>query len=219
MSLADRKKREKKQRRNDIISAAEKLFFSRGYDNVSMNDIADEVELSKATLYLYFKDKESLFFAIVLRGAEILYTRYRDCSKLDCTGLDKIRAMGQSIIEFSQEYPDHFRMLCYSGSERFYNTDNDDAKQILELTAKNIELMREAFEEGMKDGTARDDLNPLEMAIYMCITGLSIMNPDPRWKMMLKAAGISQYQFVNDFRRFIAPSIKSSRKVDTKNEV
>ncbi len=217
MTLADRKEREKKQRRNDITNAAEKLFISRGYDNVSMNEIADEVELSKATLYLYFKDKEALFFAIVLRGAEILYEKFRDCSKLDRSGLDKIRAMGQSIIEFSQEYPDYFRMLCYSGSERFYNTDNDDAKHILELTAKNIELMRDAFEEGIQDETARNDLNPLEMAIYMCITGLSIMNPDPRWKMMLKAAGISHSQFVNDFRRFIAPSIKYSSKADTEN--
>jgi AcrR family transcriptional regulator len=217
LTLADRKEREKKRRRNDITNAAEELFFSRGYDNVSMNEIADAVELSKATLYLYFKDKEALFFAIVLRGAEILYEKFRDCSKLDRSGLDKIRAMGQSIIEFSQEYPDYFRMLCYSGSERFYNTDNDDAKQILELTAKNIELMRDAFEDGIQDGTARNDLNPLEMAIYMCITGLSIMNPDPRWKMMLNAAGISHSQFMNDFRRFIAPSIKSSSKADTEN--
>ena len=51
MSLIDRKEREKEQRRNDIINAAEKLFFSKGYDNASMNDIANEVELSKATLY------------------------------------------------------------------------------------------------------------------------------------------------------------------------
>ncbi len=40
MALADRKEREKEQRQRDIINAAEKLFFSRGYDNVSMNDIA-----------------------------------------------------------------------------------------------------------------------------------------------------------------------------------
>jgi TetR/AcrR family transcriptional regulator len=40
VTLADRKEREKEQRRSDIINAAEKLFFSRGCDNVSMNDIA-----------------------------------------------------------------------------------------------------------------------------------------------------------------------------------
>lgn len=61
MSVVSRRQREKEQRRKDIIAAAEKLFFKKGYDNVSMNDIAKEVELSKATLYLYFDNKEALF--------------------------------------------------------------------------------------------------------------------------------------------------------------
>ena len=45
MSITDRREREKKQRQHDIINAAEKLFFSKGYDEVSMKDIALEVEL------------------------------------------------------------------------------------------------------------------------------------------------------------------------------
>ncbi len=207
MTLADRREREKEQRRSDIINAAERLFFSRGYDSVSMNDIASDVELSKATLYLYFRDKESLFFAIVLRGARILNAIYTECSKLDITGIEKIKAMGYGFYEFTKNYPDHFRMLCYSGSERFCNADNDDAKEILELTGKNIELIRKAFEEGMEDGTVRNDLDPLEMAVYLCTTRLSIMNLDPCWRMALQAGGISYDKFLKDFRHFIAPSI------------
>ncbi|HNS26422.1 MAG TPA: helix-turn-helix domain-containing protein, partial [Methanobacteriaceae archaeon] len=46
MSIIKRREREKRQRENAIINAAEKLFFSKGYDDVSMNDIAREVELS-----------------------------------------------------------------------------------------------------------------------------------------------------------------------------
>jgi len=65
MTVAERKHREKAQRREDILNAAEKLFFSRGYDNVLMDEIANEVDLTKATLYLYFNDKESLFFFLV----------------------------------------------------------------------------------------------------------------------------------------------------------
>jgi TetR/AcrR family transcriptional regulator len=214
LTLADRKEREKEQRRRDIINGAEKLFFSRGYDNVSMNDIANEVELSKATLYLYFRDKESLFFAIVLRGARILNAIYMDCSKLDITGIKKITAMGQGFHEFTENYPDYFRMLCYSGSERFCNADNDDAKEIMELTRDNIELLSNAFKEGIEDGTIRSDLDHLEMAIYLCVTRLSVLNLDPRWKMALQSVGISYDQFVKDFRRFISPSIVNYKKDD-----
>lgn len=219
MSLVDRKEREKDQRRNYILNAAEKLFFSKGYDNVSMNDIANAVELSKATLYLYFKDKESLFFAIVLRGARILNTIYIERSKLDTTGIKKIKAMGQGFAEFTKRYPDYFRMLCYSGSERFSAADNDDAKEILELVSKNIELISEAFKEGMEDGTVRNDLDPLEVAIYLCATRLSILNLDSRWKTALEARGLSYDQFVDDFRRFIAPAVTNQSKTDKTHTV
>ena len=53
MSIANWKEREKEQRRNDILDVAEKLFFSKGYDNVSMSGIAKKVGLGKATLYIY----------------------------------------------------------------------------------------------------------------------------------------------------------------------
>ena len=66
MTIAERKEREKEQRRMQIISAAEKLFFQSGYDQVSMEEIAREAELSKGTIFFYFKNKEALFITIVL---------------------------------------------------------------------------------------------------------------------------------------------------------
>ena len=58
MGIAERKEREKLQRRKDIIDAAEKVFFYRGFESATMDEIAEKVELSKGTLYLYFKSKE-----------------------------------------------------------------------------------------------------------------------------------------------------------------
>ena len=55
MGIAERKEREKLQRRNDIIDAAERLFFQHGFETPTMDDVAREAELSKGTLYLYFK--------------------------------------------------------------------------------------------------------------------------------------------------------------------
>ncbi|MCK5408322.1 MAG: helix-turn-helix transcriptional regulator, partial [Candidatus Krumholzibacteria bacterium] len=60
MGIAERREREKEQRRIDIIDAAERVFFSKGWQAATMDDVAEAVELSKATLYLYFKNKEEL---------------------------------------------------------------------------------------------------------------------------------------------------------------
>ena len=68
MGITERREREKEQRHNDIIDAAEKVFFSRGLEHATMDNVAVEAELSKGTLYLYFKSKEELYLAILLRS-------------------------------------------------------------------------------------------------------------------------------------------------------
>lgn len=77
-SIADRKEREKERRRGEITDAAEKLIFSRGYENVTMDNIARETELARGTLYLYFKNKDDIYIAIAIRGSKILNKMFRE---------------------------------------------------------------------------------------------------------------------------------------------
>jgi AcrR family transcriptional regulator len=92
------KEQEKEQRRNYILDVAEKLFFLRGYDDVSMDDIANDVEFNKATLYLYFKNKESLFFAVVLRGTRILYAMIEEGIKNCRTSIEVLDNLGKEYF-------------------------------------------------------------------------------------------------------------------------
>lgn len=119
MSIADRKEREREQRRTEITNAAEKLFFAMGYDNVTMDDIAKEVELNKATLYLYFKDKESLFFTVVLRGVAIQSALVKEREKKAGTGFEKVWEIGHALFSFARKYPDYNRAYNYFYSGRF----------------------------------------------------------------------------------------------------
>ncbi|NJK86044.1 MAG: helix-turn-helix transcriptional regulator [Bacteroidales bacterium] len=72
MGISERKEREKEQRRSDIVDAAEKIFFKKGFEYATMDEIAEQAELSKGTLYLYFKSKEELLYAIHLRAMKII---------------------------------------------------------------------------------------------------------------------------------------------------
>jgi AcrR family transcriptional regulator len=65
MGTAERRLREKKQRVEDILDAAEQVFFSKGFDSSTMDDVADEAEFSKGALYNYFKSKNELCVGIV----------------------------------------------------------------------------------------------------------------------------------------------------------
>ena len=59
-----------KERRNEILDAAEVLFVSKGYDNTTMKDILEQVQIAKGTLYYHFKSKEDILDAMVERVGE-----------------------------------------------------------------------------------------------------------------------------------------------------
>jgi AcrR family transcriptional regulator len=119
MTSAGRRELEKERRRNDILNAAEKLFFSKGFENVSLNEIAKELQLGRSTLYLYFENKEELFFAIVLRGALILHKMILNEVKNSNTAFEKLTAFRKAYYDFAQDYPQYLKSYNYLVSGRF----------------------------------------------------------------------------------------------------
>ena len=214
MAVADRRKREREQRRNQLVDAAEKLFFAKDYDNVTMDEIANEAEVNKALLYYYFKNKETLFFAVNLRIAQMLHELYIKYSKLDISGLNKIKEIGIILYNFSEEYPDHFRLYNYAKSERFSSADNEYAKKAIELSIKREQVVIDAFMQGVEEGVIRNDLDPVEMSVYLTIIAKIAMNIDPELKIMLDSKGINQDRFWKDLYRFIQPALTKPFSAD-----
>jgi len=201
MSLADRKKREKEQRRNAIIDAAEKIFFTSDYDSVSMDDIAEEAELSKGLLYYYFKDKEALFFAVTRREMNIVGDLVRKRFSGRNSGLKNLGALGYAYSEFATEYPDHFRVYSYLLSGRFdlqNPTKNKDLGEFLEARNEAVDLTCQMIEAGIRDGSVRPDANPLEVAVLLNLICDSFPRMTPQQVERLETGGISKEQFIRD---------------------
>ena len=77
MDASDRKVWEQTQRKNRLVDIAEEVFFSKGYNGTTIPMIAAAAGYNKRTIYLYFKDKEALFLAVVLRGLKQLHQSLR----------------------------------------------------------------------------------------------------------------------------------------------
>ena len=214
MGIPDRRQREKEQRKTEIIDAAERLFFSRSYEDVSMDDIAREVELNKATIYLYFKNKETLFATIVLRGIRILKERYMECMEKEVPGVVKVALMGQAYYQYSQEYPDYLRMIHFYGSERF-SGENPCTAEIGKGYGTCRMILRDAIREGIDDGTIRADIDPFLMSMYLMISFMNILSMENKWKLVIEAEGFSYEHFAREFFRFITPAISSGEKSHT----
>ena len=213
MGISERKIREKEQRKKEILDTAERLFFSHGYDDVSMDGIAHEVELNKATLYLYFKNKEALFAAIVLRGVWILQKKYRECMETQVTGIVKVALMGQAYYRFSQEHPDYLRLIHFYGSERF-SKENPYTTEIGKGYGTCRMILRDAVKEGIDDGTIRADLDPFLISMYLMISFMGILSMEDKWKRVIEAEGFSYEQYSKEFFRFIIPAVSTEEAPD-----
>ncbi len=64
MGISERKERDKVEMRKNIIDAAMHMFTHEGYENASIRKIADKIEYSPATIYLYYKDKDELLYDV-----------------------------------------------------------------------------------------------------------------------------------------------------------
>ena len=160
MGIAERKEREKLQRRNDIIDAAEKVLFSRGFESATMDEIAERAELSKGTLYLYFKSKEDLQFAIFMRGFDILMKMMKENLSPDSNGYQRLLELADSFIRFSRENRNYFNLFMYYESNQM-GALNIDQKQLQVYLKEDspLALVTQQVIMGMQDSSLRDDLS------------------------------------------------------------
>lgn len=213
MSLAKWKERERKQRQNDIIEAARKLFASKNFNEVSMDEIAREVGLGKGTLYLYFKNKESLYFAVVLGGTRIWADMIKTEVKKDNTGLGKLKLYQNANREFSNEYPDDFKLL-YSPTlikKQFDMDKMTSSQEFQEVRGLFKEIMYigiDSIQKGIDEGEIRQDVDPTEAAILLSVIYNGKVNMGDWAKELLESKKIDDEKFGKDIGDFFLHMLK-----------
>ncbi len=164
MGIAERKEREKEQRRNDIIDAAERIFFRKGIDNATMDEIAEEAELSKGTLYLYFKSKEELLFAINLRAMKILSDMFRKALSQNKSTIENLLEIGRAYVRFSHEYEHYFTTLLHFEGCENHNLSHELYEKKCLHGDNPMSFLTEMLRKGVDDGTVRSDIAPCVLA-------------------------------------------------------
>ena len=114
MGIAERKEREKAQKREFLIDVAEEIFFEKGYEAATMDQIAAKAEYSKGTLYLYFKNKEELYIAISTRSVDLFQKIVNDEMQKSVTGAEKLAAIKNSYLRFFLEAPEHMKVMLHA---------------------------------------------------------------------------------------------------------
>jgi len=110
MGTKERKQRDKKDMTDNILDAAMKLFLSQGYKNVTLRKIADEIEYSPATIYLYFKDKEQILLELQKRAFEKFDIAQMSIMHIE-DPVKRLIAHGEAYIQFALDNPEQYDLM------------------------------------------------------------------------------------------------------------
>lgn len=113
MGVKERKERQKTEMRQAILEAALRLFSDDGYDNVTMRKIADEIEYSVGTIYLYFKDRDEIFFELHKMGFAEFYKRQLTIQNVK-DPLQRLTDHGLAYIQFAIDQPQYYDLMFIS---------------------------------------------------------------------------------------------------------
>ena len=183
MGSKQRREREKEELRQDILDAARELFVQEGYENVSMRRIAEKIEYSPTTIYLYFDDKVSLLYAICEETFARLAKRMETIAK-DADDLVRALKKGcRAYVDFGLKYPNHYKVTFINHPEH----PRDDKRHLKEqsMGMRAYGNLRAAVEACIKAGKFRetnvDAVTQMVWAGGHGVTSLLITMPGFPW--------------------------------------
>jgi AcrR family transcriptional regulator len=109
MGLKERKARQRRFLRQEILDAASELFVKEGYENVSMRRIAEKIEYSPTTIYIYFRDKAELLEQVCVETFSRLSRVLSGIQELPGDPVDRLKRGLLAYIKFGLENPHHYR--------------------------------------------------------------------------------------------------------------
>ncbi|MFX1570689.1 MAG: TetR/AcrR family transcriptional regulator [Promethearchaeota archaeon] len=233
-SIQSKKRRKMERVRNLMIRTAKELFTKKSYEEVTMEEIAEEALLSKATLYNYFQNKEALLFSI---GIDDIIKVVMILKNLDFTGksgLERLIILLRETISFFLNNPlaldiiSRFQSYQYQSEEKTQEISKkfedlvNEKINILEINSMEIilpfllktylefaDLYRLTVQEGMKDGSIKSDLDLNQTLVFLNLFFFGIVNQIQKNQNQIKNAGLKIDKIVNIFLSLIETYLKS----------
>ena len=169
MGIAERKEKQKIEIRKRILDASMQLFVQEGFENVSIRRIADIIEYSPTTIYLYFKDKDEIFFNLHEIGFLKMQEMNKDLPAIQ-NPLIRLHKMGENYIRFGMENPEYYDLMFIQKepmdklTEMGCKWENGDAA---------LTLLRNTLSECMEKGyVAKVDATMLSLSVWSMVHGL-----------------------------------------------
>ncbi len=179
MGIQERRERERLEMKELILQTAAKLLADNGYEKLTIRAIAQKIEYSPRTIYLYFKDKDELLYAMSIK-AFTLFGKYFD-SVLAIEGpFERLKALNKVYFEFAFENPGYYDlMFILKGPMKSdYNKDGWD------IGMKSHNILEGIIDDCVDAGHFKGlDPKTLAFSIWSYVHGIASLKIRGRLKM------------------------------------
>lgn len=215
--LTERRQEEKDRRRSDILDSAEFIAAAVGIDELTMEQVARHARLSRALIYVYFKDRTDLHMGLCDRALGMLLERFDRAAAEHARGLDKITAIGRAYVAFTQEFPVYFDALSRFEAQGSPAADaanvEDNAKACLESGLRVHGAMIAAIKAGIADGSIRKNAgDPRLIALTLWGFVHGILQVAMTKQLMLDAHGVATATLIEAALGLAAQSIAAAER-------
>lgn len=196
--MARRKKEPKSIHREKIASAASVLFMDRGIAATSMDDIAKAAGYSKATLYVYFENKEEIVGILVLDSMKKLYNYIVSALEQQETTKEQYNFICRGLVKYQEEFPFYFKIVLDKINIDFENHDYlPEEKETYQIGEEINEKIKEFLISGIDKGDLRSNLKimPTIFNFWGMLSGL-IQLATNKEEYIKKTMGLSKIQFL-----------------------
>lgn len=176
MGTVERKEREKESRKESIIGAAQKVFFEKGLLAATMDDIAEQAELAKGTLYLYYRSKEDLYLAVMMRGLVLLRTMFEEVIRQRLSSVRTMAELTITFIGFFDRHRNYFRMFHFFNTPQFHKQVSEEMMTACDRCNQSLwSLVTGVLEQGKTEGSIRTELSAIEIVVILWTSTSSLM--------------------------------------------
>ena len=139
-----------------ILDSVEKLFVEKGYTDTSINDIAEDADFGRTSIYQYFSGKEEMYLRVLERYTDLLTQRLMAVVATAETAPNKVRAFLEILRQFIKEKPAFFE-LYFIQRHQVEPRLPDELRAQLNAKRRMLEnVFRNFYQEGIKKGEVRD---------------------------------------------------------------
>ncbi len=142
-------------RRREILAAARAVFSRHGYWRSTMEDVAAEAGLAKGTLYLYFHNKEEIYFAALEEELRKIQARVQAQVARQTEPRARLQAWVETALACAEEHRDFFKIFFSEFNHLFFSPLSALEGRLRRLYMTGIKTVEQILEEGMRRGVFR----------------------------------------------------------------